>query len=140
MLNAILCTSVEPDRVVTLEKRLAPTPPFRGLRVTGADRLRSAYDDGTEPYVIHQFVRKPWLEPMYHGIYSQLLNRLWLAPDVPVRLPESEIPLRMRNGLVARLERRRVDVLDLARWYVRDVIPEWTRARVASARGRVRRA
>jgi hypothetical protein len=46
----------------------------------------------------------------------------------------------MRNGLVARLERRRVDVLDLARWYVRDVIPEWVQARVASARARLRRA
>lgn len=140
ILNAILCTSVEPDRVVTLDKRLAPTPPFRRLRVIGSDGLRSAYDDGTEPYVIHQFVRKPWLEPMYHGIYSQLLNRLWLAPDVPVRLPESEVPLRMRNGLLARLERRRVDVLDLAHWYVRDVIPEWVQARVAAARGRARRA
>ena len=66
--------------------------------------------------------------------------RLWLAPDVPVKLREREVPLRMRNGLVARLERRRVDVLDLARWYVRDVIPEWVQARVASARARVRRA
>jgi hypothetical protein len=140
ILNAVLSTRVEPERVVTLDKRLAPTPPFRRLRVTGADGLRSAYDDGTEPYVIHQFVRKPWLEPMYHGIYSRLLSRLWLTPDVPVKLPESEVPLRMRNGLVARLERRRVDVLDLARWYVRNVIPEWVQARVASARGRVRRA
>ena len=140
ILNAVLSTSVEPERVVTLDKRLAPTPPFRRLRVTGADGLRSAYDDGTEPYVIHQFVRKPWLEPMYHGIYSRLLSRLWLGPDVPVKLPEREVPLRMRNGLVARLERRRVDVLDLARWYIRDVIPDWLQARVASARGRVRRA
>ena len=36
----------------------------------------AAYADRTEPYVVHQFVRKPWLEPTYHGVYSQLLARL----------------------------------------------------------------
>ena len=80
MLNAILCTAVEPDRLV--DARQAPRPHAavpRPADHASADRLRCAYDDGTEPYVIHQFVRKPWLEPMYHGIYSQLLSRLWLG-------------------------------------------------------------
>ena len=78
---------------------------------------------------------------MYHGdLLAAAQPALAAAATCPSRLPEREVPLRMRNGLVARLERRRVDVLDLARWYVRDVIPEWMQARVASARGRVRRA
>ena len=131
VLNAVLATRPDPESIVTLDPALAPVPPFRDLRVTGDDGLRVAHADGTEPFVIHQFVRKPWLEPMYHGIYSQLLSRLWLGDDVPVRLPEEEVPRRMRRGLLARLERRLVDASDLARWYARDVIPERIRARRA---------
>ena len=40
----------------------------------------------------------------------------------------------MRDGLAARIERKRVDVADLVRWYARDVIPEW----IAQRRGRPR--
>jgi hypothetical protein len=46
------------------------------------------------------------------------------------------VPLRMREGLFARLERKRVDVQDLARWYARDVIPEWIEARAGALRRR----
>jgi len=42
----------------------------------------------------------------------------------------------MRNGLRARLHRKRVDFQDLARWYVRDVIPEWIAARRGVTRER----
>jgi hypothetical protein len=129
VLNAVLCTTPDPDRVTTLDPALAPVPPFRRVRPLDSEGLRCVDADGTEPYVIHQFVRKPWLEPMYHGIYSELLRRAWLSPRAPLRYPPEEIPLRMRSGLLARLERRRVDAFDLARWYVRDVIPEWIETR-----------
>jgi hypothetical protein len=124
VLNAILASRPEPERVKTLDPRMAPLPPYRGLGLLDEAGLRCAYTDGTEPYVLHQFIRKPWLEPMYHGIYSRLLARLLTGPDVPVRMPDEEIPLRLKPGLRAKLERRRVDVLDLVRWYVRDVIPD----------------
>jgi hypothetical protein len=137
VLNAILTTSVEPDRLVSLDRRLAPHQPYRRLRIRDEATLRCAYRDGTEPFVLHQYLAKPWLEPMYHGIYSRLLSRLWLGRDVAITLPEEEVPLRMRRGLRARVERKRVDVVDLIRWYVRDVIPEWIEARVAAVRGRV---
>ena len=132
VLNAILRSPVARDELVTIGPELAPVPPFHGLEITDARRLRCRAADGTEPYVIHQFVRKPWAEPMYHGIYSKLLRRLWLADDVAIRLDEGELPRRLRRGWPARLERRAVDVVDLARWYSRDVIPE----RLAARRGR----
>ena len=136
VLNAILCTRPEDYRVTALENRLAPTQPFRDLRLRDEATLRCAYPDGSEPFVLHHFYRKPWLEPMYHGIYSQLLARLLLGGDVTVKVSEREVPLRMREGLLARLERKRVDVQDLARWYARDVIPEWIEARAGALRRR----
>ncbi len=135
VLNAILCTRVSPDQVTVLPPEAAPVPPFRGLRLTGATPLRCVNGDDSEPYVVHQFVRKPWVEPMYHSPYSELLARAWRSPDAPVRLPEDEIPLRMRTGLLARIERRRVDAYDLVRWYARDVIPEWIEARRRTGSG-----
>jgi hypothetical protein len=136
ILNAVLATRVEPDRTVILDTNLAPIPPFRRLQVLDERALRCAHADGTEPYVLHQFVRKPWVEPMYHSPYSRLLARLLLGPDIAIRVPEEEVPLRMRNGPLARLERRRVDATDLVRWYVRDVIPEWLGRRVGALRRR----
>jgi hypothetical protein len=135
LLNAILATRVDPDRAVVVEGRLAPHQPYRGLRLVDEATLRCAYRDGAEPYVLHQYLRKPWIEPMYHGLYSRLLARLLLGPDVSIRFPESELPLRMRQGLVARVERKRVDAQDLVRWYVRDVIPEWIAERRARVTG-----
>ena len=64
--------------------------------------LRCVHRDGSEPFVLHQFVRKPWLEPMYHGIYSRLLLRLLLADDVAIAVGADAVPLRMRPGARAR--------------------------------------
>jgi hypothetical protein len=129
VLNAVLCGRPEPSRIVRLENRLAANPPYRGLRVRDSEALRCAYPDGTEPYVLHQFVRKPWLEPTYHSPYSRLLARALLGDDVAIPVDEREVPLRMRDGLIARLERRRVDALDLARWYAGEVISGSLRGR-----------
>jgi hypothetical protein len=130
VLNAVLAARVDPDRVVDLPHRLVPSQPFAGLRLTDERTLRCAYDDGVEPYALHYFhLRKPWLEPSYHGIYSRLLARLLLGDDVEIRVDESEVPLRMRDGVLARVERKRVDLQDLVRWYLVDVIPERLGAR-----------
>ena len=118
VLNAILCTRVDADRVDALENRLAPNPPFAGLRLADEATLRCEYADGTQPYVLHHFHRKPWLAPMYHGLFSRLLARLLLGPDVALRPPADQVPLRMRRGPIARVERARVDVVDVFRRYV----------------------
>jgi hypothetical protein len=136
VLNGVLATSVEPNRLVALDHRLAATPPFRRLRVLDEAGLRCAYGDGTQPYVLHQFVRKPWLEPMYHSIYSRFLARLLLGADVAVRVPEAEVPRRMRDGFVARVERAAVNAKDLARFYLGDLLPERMGVHVEALRRR----
>ena len=55
VLNAVLCARVEPARPLTLGAELAPNQPYRGLRIVDERRLRCAYDDGVEPYVLHHY-------------------------------------------------------------------------------------
>jgi hypothetical protein len=116
--NAILASRVEPERIAALDNRLASNPPFRGLRVVDESTLRCAYGDGTEPYLIHHFTAKPWLESTFDGVYSRLLRRLLTGADLPVRVPKSWIPLRMRTGPFAYANRKLVNVREQLRWRV----------------------
>jgi hypothetical protein len=137
VLNGILASRVEPDRIVALPHRLVPNPPFPGLRRPDEATLRCAYRDGTEPYALHHFAIKPWLEPTFHSPYARLLRRLLISADVPVRVRDGELPLRMRTGPRAWLSRTVVSAYDLARWYLRDRLPARFRKRVS---GQQRRA
>jgi hypothetical protein len=136
VLNAILATSVEPERVVALDNRLAPNPPFRGLRLTDAATLRCRYRDGAEPFLIHQYVRKPWLEPTYHSVYSRLLARLLNSADVAVTVPQSEIPRRLRAGRRAHVERVLTSAKDFPRWRFGDLLPGPIGTRIDALRRR----
>jgi hypothetical protein len=118
VLNAVLRTRVLDERLEVLPNRLAPNPPFAGVRLRDAEAVRVEYDDGTAPYALHHFGRKPWLEPIYHGLFSRLFARLLLGPGLAIRVPEEMVPLRMRSGARARVERARVDVADVFRRYV----------------------
>lgn len=135
VLNAVICSLAGPDELMALDAELAPHQPYQGVRLADERSLRCEYRDGTQPYVLHQYLKKPWISPMYHGIYSRLLSRLWLADDVPIRLELEAVPLRMRPGALALIERKRVDFTDLAAWYVRDVIPEWIATRRGGSQG-----
>jgi hypothetical protein len=114
--NAILASRIARERVVGLSNRLAPNPPFAGLRAIDKSGLRWAYEDGVEPYVVHHHTAKPWLEPTYDGVYSRLLRRLLGGPDAPVRVPRRQIPLRMRRGLAAYAARKRINAGERLRW------------------------
>jgi hypothetical protein len=131
VLNAILASRVERDRVVALPHRLVPNPPFPGLRLLDEATLRCAYRDGTEPYALHHFAVKPWLEPARHGAYSRLLRRLLTGADVPIRVDEEELPLRLRSGVRAWLDRKRVDVGETIHWHVREPLAARLRSRAA---------
>ena len=115
VLNAILRTRIGPEHQEALVNRLAPNPPFAGVRLSDEAAVRVRYDDGTEPYVLHHFHRKPWLEPIFHGLYSRLLARLLLGPGIALRVEPEEVPLRMRSGARARVARARVDATDVFR-------------------------
>jgi hypothetical protein len=98
-LNAILASArVDAKLVRILDHELAPHPPFPGVRIVDAERLKVTSDDGREPFALHHIQRKPWLVPLGSTPYSRLLPRLWLADDLPLRLVESQVPLRFRPG------------------------------------------
>ncbi len=120
VLNAILAARLEPTEVVALDQRLAPLPPFAGLRVADERSLRCAYADGTEPYMIHHWLAKPWLEPTHHGVYSRLLRRLLVGEDVAIRVPPQMIPLRFRHGVAAFADRMRINARERFRYHVRE--------------------
>jgi hypothetical protein len=120
--NAILASRFERDELVALPNGLAPNPPFEGLRVKDEASLRVVHRDGTEPYAIHHYTTKPWLEPTHHGVYSRLLRRALIDADVPVKVDDAELPLRFRSGLRAWLARKRTNIPERYRWHVREPI------------------
>ncbi|MGI8461997.1 MAG: hypothetical protein ACR2OC_10240, partial [Solirubrobacterales bacterium] len=136
VLNAILSTRIAAEAVTTLPSRLMPNQPFDGLALLDEASLRCGYADGIEPYVLHHYLFKPWLEPMYHGLYSRLLARCLLGPGLAIRVPEADVPLRFREGALARLERARVGIPDLVGWKLRGVFPERVVKRIDERRRR----
>jgi hypothetical protein len=98
-LNAAMAADCPEGTVVVLEQRLAPSQPFRGLRLHDRDTLDFRYADGEQPYLLHHFYGKPWLAYTAPNHYSRLLPRLLLAGDVPIRLTPDELPYRLRPGL-----------------------------------------
>src|SRR6266511_2028041 len=133
VLNAILATRVAPDLLVALDARLAPTPPFTGLRVIDERALRCAYDDGVEPYLVHHHVVRPWLEPTHHGVYSRLLRRLLVGPEIPIRVPKDAIPLWLRSGPLAWAKRVSINARERFRWHVREPLEARIRRRARAA-------
>jgi hypothetical protein len=111
ILNAVAHSRLAGDEVVALDARLAPIPPFAGVRIVDETTLRCAYRDGAEPYLLHHCFRKPWLVRMRSNVYSRLLTRLLLGPDVPLRLDPADLPLRLRAGGRGRAARLASDLL-----------------------------
>lgn len=109
VLNAVVHSQLEPEELHALDARLAPIPPFAGVRIADRQALRCAHRDGTEPYFLHHAFRKPWLVPIRANPYSRLLTRLLLADDVPLRLEPGELPPRLRGGLSGAASRLAVD-------------------------------
>ena len=120
LFNAILATEQPPRPVEVLDARLAPTPPFDGLRLVDANTLRCTYEDGAEPLLVHHHVVKPWLEPTAHGVYSRMLRRLLIGDDVAIRVPPRELPLRFRSGLRSFAARERTNLREAFRYRVRE--------------------
>ena len=110
VMNAVVAARVEADDVIVLDARLASVPPFEGLEVLDESSLRCAYADGTEPYVVHHHMFKPWLAASHEGVYSRLLRRLLIGDDVAVRVPREQVPSRFRAGPRAWAERKLINL------------------------------
>jgi hypothetical protein len=115
VINAVLAADFSEDEVLTLEQRLAPHPPFAGLRMEDEVGLACRYDDGVRPFMLHHIMAKPWLAATRSTIYSRLLTRLLLADDVAIRLEPGDLPLRLREGRLAAVDRTRAHVQAIVR-------------------------
>jgi hypothetical protein len=102
VLNAVLATELERERLEVLDRRLEAIPPFEGLRIADETTLRCSYEDGVEPFAVHHVASKPWLEWTPHGVYTQLLLRALLRRDVAIRLRQRDLPAHLRTGLRGR--------------------------------------
>lgn len=115
VINALLAADFNDDEILMLEDRLAPHPPFAGLQLEDEAELRCRYDDGARPFLLHHILAKPWLAATRKTIYSRLLTRLLLSDDVTVRLEPEELPLRLREGPLAAVDRTRAHVQAVVR-------------------------
>jgi hypothetical protein len=138
VLNAVLAGHFEIEELMIADHRLAPHYPFPGLDLVDATGLVCRYGDGAEPSLLHHILAKPWLKATRTTVYSLLLPRLLLAPDVALRLEPSQLPLRLRQGRLAAGDRRRAHVQtliyahsrrQLGRLGIRTRIAEWRRRR-----------
>ncbi|WLW50647.1 hypothetical protein [Streptomyces sp. YU58] len=137
VLNAVLAARFEPGELVVMSHRLAPHPPFPGLTLTDRQRLTCRYDDGTEPFLLHHVLAKPWLKATRDTVYSTLMTRLLLAPDVALRLDPRTLPLRLREGTAAALDRHRADAVTLVHDHGRRQLGRFgIRTRLARRRSR----
>jgi hypothetical protein len=109
VLNAIVAARLEQGEIMALEQRLAPHPPFGGLRLVDRESLVCRYPDGVQPFLLHHVLGKPWLKATRTSIYSLLLSRLLLASDVALRLEPGQLPLRLRAGWLAGADRERAN-------------------------------
>jgi hypothetical protein len=136
VLNAILAAHFGPDEFLALDYRYAPHAPFEGLQLADATALDCRYADGERPYLLHHILAKPWLKATRASIFSQLLTRLLLEPDVALRLEPRQVPLRLRTGPLAALDDRRADLQTLAIARARKALGRFgVRTRIRAWRG-----
>jgi hypothetical protein len=120
--NAVAAAQLKPDEIVTVEHRLAPHPPFADLLLVDKRSLLCRYSDGARPFLLHHVLAKPWLTATRSNIYSQMLSRLLLAPDVALRLTPDQLPLRLREGWLAAADRGRANVQAFVFTHGREVL------------------
>jgi hypothetical protein len=132
--NAVVSASLPRNDLMTFPNRLAPHPPFDGVSLVNRASLHCAYADGARPFLLHHVQRKPWLAATPRNVYAALLPRLLLADDVCLRLEAAEVPLRLREGALARVDLMRASTQALlrsrlrGRLGIRPLLTQWRTA------------
>ena len=100
-----------PSRIVALDRRLAAAAAVRGpARRSTSDALRCAYADGVEPYVLHHFAAQALARAdLPRRLLAAAAPAADLGDDLAIRVPREQVPLRLRGGLRACAERKRVN-------------------------------
>lgn len=119
VVNAVLSALLGDDEIDVRPHRLAPHPPFTGVRLSNRHGVLCEYDDAAAPYFLHHTMAKPWLQATPSSVYSELLTRLLLEDDVEIRLRPRDLPLRLRPGRLGLVDRRRAHAQATARRFLR---------------------
>jgi hypothetical protein len=118
VLNAVLSTSVEPERLLAFDRRLVATS-YDELIVADERALRCSHPDGLEPYLIHGVLAvKPWLRATGESVYARLTRRCLTGPDLAIRVPDRMLPSHLRPGPRGFTERAAANVVEAVRWRV----------------------
>ncbi len=132
VLNAVLASErTPPEAVEILPLRLAPVPPFEGLRLRDERALRCSYADGAEPFVVHHYLRKPWLERTHYGVFARMLRRSLVGPGLAIEVPRERVPAWFADGLIADARRRLANIGFRLHWHLLEPLA----ARRAARRG-----
>ena len=108
--NAVLSAIVPDDAFSIWPHELAPFPQDRTAVVDKAT-LSCRAAGGERPYLLHHIGKpKPWVGPISVHAYTRLLPRVLFGEDVVVRLDPSDLPLGVRPGARASVERLRLQV------------------------------
>jgi hypothetical protein len=113
VLNTMLATVIPPEAVDRAEEGLVAYAPFDGVSCD-PQTLECRDAQGRRPCLLHHILRKPWSAALPESVYSTLLRRVLNAPDVPVQVPPRLLPLRLRSGPLAALDRRRAALQSFA--------------------------
>ena len=141
-LNALLMSEIDAGAVLELPFLDAPREWWlRQVRVRDAESLACTLD-GTAPAMLHYLGRpKPWHAASWMRVrgsaFEQLLPRVLVRPDVPLRLSPDEVPLWLRPTLSGRSTLRGLALVNSAARDVARRAPKPVQAGLAAARARL---
>jgi len=105
VLNAMIGTAIQLGSVSVAAEGAVSYWPFPGVRVTDTDRLECRYQDGSQPFILHHILTKPWNGVVAPSVYTKLLTRLLCGPDLRIRVTTS-LPMALRVGWTSPLARQ----------------------------------